>query len=309
AQLEKMYKADELTEETEEIVLRRARNAVERATFLLERAEVFYKRTTAVDLPRQEVSVRESADRVILESSLLLQTLPARLEQTKLEAERAKIARERSEERLADLEVDRKLMTITAPAEGIVYYGRCVDGKWRRGSSAESLANKGMIPANDVFMTIVDPRPLVVRTSVPEKHLADVRPGLQGTATPAGYPELKLPVRLAQIARVPDASTEFNATFKVSLGLEAEPLMPGMTCKMEFTPYRQRRAVVVPPKTVFADEWDAKKQYVWLYREGAKPRRQVVTLGRKTDEKVEILDGVEAGDEILLKAPEDAAKK
>ena len=309
AQLEKMYKADELTEETEEIVLRRARNAVERAKFLLERAEISYQRSTEVELPRREVAVRESADRAILESKLIQETLPLRLEQARLEVEKAKVARERSEERLAELETDRKLMTLAAPAEGIVYYGRCVDGKWRRGSSAESLRSKGSISANDVFMTIVDPRPLVVRTSVPEKHLADVPRGLQGTATPAGFPEMKLPARLERIARVPNADTQFDAIFRVSLNLEAEPLMPGMTCKMDFTPYRQRRALVVPPKAVFTDEWDTKKQYAWLYREGAKPRRQTVVLGRTTDEKAEVLEGLEAGDEILMKAPEDTAKK
>ncbi len=308
-QLEKMYKADELTEETEEIVLRRARNAVERAKFLLDRTEIFHQRTTEIDLPRQETSMQESADRAILAGKLLQETLPLRLEQARLEAEKAKVVRERSEQRLAELEMDHKLMTLAAPAEGVVYYGRCVDGKWRRGSSAESLRSNGSISANDVFMTIVDPRPLVVRASVPEKHLADVPRGLQGTATPAGFPELKLSARLERIDRVPNADTEFDAIFRVSLNLEAEPLMPGMTCKMEFTPYRQRRALTVPPKAVFADDWDVNKQYVWLYREGAKPRRQTVILGRKTDEKAEILEGIEAGDEILLKAPEDAAKK
>jgi len=304
-QLEKMYKEDDLTEETEEIVLQRARNAVERAQFLFERTKILHERTVKVELPRQKIAAEEEAERNILTSELLHATLPLQLEQTRVAVEKAKVAKKRSEERLADLEADHKLMAIKAPAEGIVYYGRCVDGKWRRGSSAESLQRQGSITANDVFMTIVEPRPMVIRTTVAQKHLADVRPGLKGIATSDAVPTLKLPVRLDRIARVPNDGSEFDAVFRVSLDLEADPLMPGMTCKMEFVPYRQRRALAVPSKAVFTDDWDLKKQYVWLYRDGAKPRRQTVVIGRKTDEKTEILEGLEAGDEILLKAPED----
>ena len=304
-QLEKMYKEDDLTEETEEIVLRRARSAVERAQFLFDRAKIFYERTVEVELPRQKIAIEEDAERTSLESELLQVTLPLRLEQARVAVEAAKVAKQRSEERLADLEADHKLMTIKAPAEGIVYYGRCVDGKWRRGSSAESLRRQGSISANDVFMTIVEPRPMDIRATVDQEHLADVRPGLKGIATSDAVPMLKLPVRLDRIARIPSEGTDFDAVFRVSLDLEADSLMPGMTCKMEFTPYRQRRALVVPVKSVFTDDWNLNRQYVWLYRKGAEPRRQTVVLGRTTDEKAEVLEGLEADDEILLKAPED----
>ena len=50
-QLEKMYKADDLTEETEKIVLKRARNTVERAEFSLEREEYDYNLMMKIQLP------------------------------------------------------------------------------------------------------------------------------------------------------------------------------------------------------------------------------------------------------------------
>lgn len=308
-QLERMYDADELTEETEEIVLRRARNALERAEFMLERAELSHERAVEVELPRRDVSVEEAAKRAVLGSELTQATLPLRLEQARVEFEKAKVARERSQERLAKLEADRKLMTLKAPAEGVVYFGRCVDGSWRRGSSAEALRPGGTISANDVFMTVVEPRPLAVRASVAEKHLADLQEGLQGTATPAGFPNMELPVRLTRVAAVPDAGTKFDAVFGVSLDLEADPIMPGMTCSLEFLPYRQRGALVVPSKAVFTDEWNPKERYVWLHREGTKPQRRPVVLGREIDEKTEVLEGLEAGDEILTTAPESGAKE
>src|SRR6185503_13684977 len=51
-QLEKMYKADDLTEETEEIILKRAKNDVDRSQFLTEQARLRHERSTTLDIPR-----------------------------------------------------------------------------------------------------------------------------------------------------------------------------------------------------------------------------------------------------------------
>ena len=64
-QLEKMYKADDITEETEEIVLRRARDTVERAKFAVEVAQLMHDHALKFDLPRREEEVKEAAKRTV----------------------------------------------------------------------------------------------------------------------------------------------------------------------------------------------------------------------------------------------------
>ena len=59
-QLEKMYKADDLTEETEKIVLKRARNTVERDAFWLEREQFDYDQTMKYMLPRTDEQIKEN---------------------------------------------------------------------------------------------------------------------------------------------------------------------------------------------------------------------------------------------------------
>ncbi len=66
-QLEKMYKADDITEETEEIVLRRARDNVEQAKFMLEFAQLNHDHALKFDLPRKEEQVNEAAKRTALD--------------------------------------------------------------------------------------------------------------------------------------------------------------------------------------------------------------------------------------------------
>ena len=51
-QLEKMYKADDLMEDTEEIILKRARDNVERAKFMVQRAKTMRDGMTKLTLPR-----------------------------------------------------------------------------------------------------------------------------------------------------------------------------------------------------------------------------------------------------------------
>jgi len=59
-QLEKMYEADDLTEETEEIILTRQRDAVKRAEFYLETDRRYHDRMLKKTLPRRDVSMKDS---------------------------------------------------------------------------------------------------------------------------------------------------------------------------------------------------------------------------------------------------------
>ena len=62
-QLEKMYRSKDLTEETEEIILRRTRFQVESSEVQLKEAELRRDVTLKVELPRREIKAREAAAR------------------------------------------------------------------------------------------------------------------------------------------------------------------------------------------------------------------------------------------------------
>ncbi len=62
-----MYRSKDLTEETEEIILRRQRFQVESGEFSLKDAQLHRHQTVKVDLPRQEQHVRENAVKVAIE--------------------------------------------------------------------------------------------------------------------------------------------------------------------------------------------------------------------------------------------------
>jgi HlyD family secretion protein len=305
-QLEKMYKADDITEETEEIVLKRARDTVEKAKFMVEYAQVNHDRVLKFLLPRAEDTVKESASRKSLDWEKNKVQLPLAVQKQQLELEKLRVQRERTDERLKKLLGDRELLTVKSPADGIVYYGKCVRGRFSDSTSlADSLRRNGAIMPNQVVMTVVQPRPMFIRAAAAEDQLHDLPPNLKGVATPTGYPDLKLSATIDDVGDVPTAPGSFDARLSVSLDRKAKRLMPGMTCKVKLVPYLKKDALTVPPKTVSTDELDDQKQFVYVLDKDGKPQKRDVEVGKKTDKQVEILTGLTEGDKVLLEAPKD----
>jgi multidrug resistance efflux pump len=300
-QLEKMYKADDITEETEEIVLRRARNSLEQAKFAAEIAQIVYDNTIKFALPRKDLEVRETTQRTVLgwEKEKMMQ--PLALDKQRLELERLRMQRKQSEERLARLEADRGLMTIRSGIDGVVYYGKLNRG---RPADAEALSDalspQGKIQPNQVVMTVVSPRPMRVRATAAEALLHDLRPGMNATAVPTGFPDLELPASLDRVSDVPIAPGQFDAAFNLSLKEKIKLLMPGMTCKLKLVPYFKADAIRVQAKSLVPDELDEDKFSVKVLKDDGTQVDRPVKLGRKTDKYVEILEGLSEGEKVVL---------
>jgi len=308
-QLEKMYKADDLTEETEEIVLRRQRNAVESAEFMLDLARMDRNETFEVEIPRRNESLEQSRERLELLAARAKATLPTALDQQRRELAKAKLERTKDEQKLKMLLADRESLSVRAPADGVVYYGRFVRGKWSGPeTAAETLRRGGSIGKNTVVMTIVALRPMSIRAAVSESDLEKIHPGLKGTARPAAYPDLRLDATLARVDAIPSASDSFDAKIDVSLDggdKRTASLVPGMACTVKMVSYLDKRALVAPAKAVFREDLDEDQRYVFLARKEGKPEKRSVTVGKQSEDKVEIVRGLAEGDEVMLERPKE----
>lgn len=302
-QLEKMYKADDLTEETEEIILKRQRHAVERARFYLELAKNRYDETMNVYLPRDKESMQVSNELYQMQMDRTKAVLPINLKQERIALEKLKVEQKRDKEKFEELKKDRDLMTLTAPASGIVYYGKCVRGKWSGATTvAEKLEPEASVSPG-TLMTIVSPRPLQIRAEVSESDLHWVHEGMNGTVKPKALPDARARATIVERDQIPGVDGKFAATFRVGLNEEMDPIMPGMDCKVELVPYLKKRTLVIPAKAMKTDEVDDTRHYVQLINDAGKPVKQAVTIGKKKDDLVEILDGLAKGDKILAEYP------
>lgn len=304
-QLEQMYKADDLTEETEEIILKRARRSVESAQFFLETSTIRTARTLKTTLPREEIQLKEAARKQTLTLEKAESSLPNQLKQKEIGLLKLIDGLEKSELRFEQLKQDREQMTVKSPIDGIVYYGSCVRGKWSPTATvAKQLREGGTLAANQVFMTIVQTRPMLVRASLPEKELHHIRPGVKGKAVPTAFPNAKLPITVDSISQLPIDGGSFDVRIRFDPQDKAtERIVPGMSCSVTLVAYQKRNAVTVPPSAVFSDELNEDQKFVYVPTIGGTHVMRDVVVGKTTDKAIEILEGLEPGEKILLEEP------
>jgi HlyD family secretion protein len=303
-QLEKMYRSKDLTEETEEIILRRQRNEVEYYTFVVKQADMRRDQFLNIDLPRRVERIKEEVTRTTLAWDKAKIILPMQLQKSKLGLEKAKYERARTAERLANLKADRELFVVKSPADGMVYYGRSTQGNFSSaGGLLSRLQKGGMIMSDEVIMTIVQPRPLFVRATADERECQQVTAGAACKIVPTASPDTKLDGKIEKVSAAPIAPGNYEVRANVEVGKAT--IYPGMGCSVKLTPYVKEDAIVVPNGYVFADDLDEDKMHVFIWRsEPGKFEKKSVTTGKKSGGKVEITGGLKAGDEIAQSKPE-----
>jgi len=307
-QLQKMYEADEITEETEEIVLRRQRFAVETAELVLELGKANRDYTLNVAMPRSDQYYATALEEAELAYKQAKTAKEIGMTRKSYDLEKKRDARARSVERHGKLLSDKGLMVIRAPTDGVAYYGSCVKGKWSQVTSLKAkLKPFGTASVNTVLMTIVKPGALFVESSLPEKELPDFKAGLKATVIPTADKELEMEGKVAQVATIPEASNKFAVDVDIDTAKLPEWLVAGMTCDVKVVTYENKEALVVPLDLVQTDEDDEKIKYVMLVDpdEEEEPARRKVKLGRKKDKLVEVLKGLEEGDEIIKEEKKD----
>lgn len=309
-QLERMYRDDDLTEETEEIILKRTREQVEFSKFNLERTQVRIDRQLKHEIPQEHKTLTEAAQRQHLSLAKSELTLPILAQKKRLEVDKAKAEFKHASEELKRLEEDRGLMVVRSPIAGVVYYGAATRGKWPTQSSMDTLskqlASGGKITSGQVVMTIVQPRPLEILASLEEKNLHLVTEGISGFVVPTGLPNLHLPAKVQSVSPIPVAAGTFDCQISVKLDNQATRLMPGMACTVKLLAYQNDQALTVPEGAVFSEPTNPNSRFVYLTRKGSDPEKRTVKVGHSSDKNLEITAGLKAGDEILLEQPKQS---
>jgi len=299
-QLKKMYQADDLVEDTEEIVLRRQQDMVDSAAHALGRVQTEQERKTAIDLPRALHALTLARDQKARELAHLQVVLPLTLRKKELEAAKLEQDQAKASDELDKARADLAAANQAAPFDGIVYWGKCAGGRWpAREAVAGKLAGGATVKGEDVLLTIADPSKLVVRASVAEGRLRLLAPAQKGRATAEYCADQPLAVRLERLGDTPEAPGKFEAVFR-PLGPLPAGLLPGMSCAVRVEVYSKKDALTVPAAFV-APSIERADQGVVLVRQGGKTVKRTVKLGRCDDGRIEIVEGLKAGETVAKK--------
>lgn len=298
-QLTQMYQADDLTEDTEEIILTRQKDAVASAEFALRMETLAHTRTLEVKLPRETITLADHERNTAATLAKSELEFPRSIELKKIEVESLKISTQREKDNLAELEQDRKLFEIKAPAEGIFYHAPIENGRWSPNPELiENLVIHGNPPINRPFATFVPSAVKLVFVGFPDETSArSLKPELTGTAIFAGREDMEIPVSLTKLAAVPAPDGNYRAELSATWPKDW-PAVIGTTASIRIIAYQKQDAIAIPTKalTHTADAWTVEVKLA-----DGKTEPRPVKRGRISGDLTEILSGLEIGQVVIAR--------
>jgi cobalt-zinc-cadmium efflux system membrane fusion protein len=152
-----------------------------------------------------------------------------------------------------------------------------------------------MADPSTTLLTIVDPRTLCVDAEVYERDLAKLRTGQEVSVTVPAYPGQTFRGRIGYIGDEVKAETR-TITVRTEVENAAERLKPGMYADVKLFLEEEAPALALPDRAVLDNLGE--KMIFLKTAEGYLP--QAVEVGTRQGGYVEIVRGLERGDEVVV---------
>lgn len=188
---------------------------------------------------------------------------------------------------------------VIAPGDGTVLTVPVVEG--------QVVISAASVNSGTILMTIANLSKLIVETHVNQVDVAKLMLKQEVTLSAESIKDETIDAIITFIAPV---ATVKNAVkgFQVQAVIErpTQRLRPGMTVQMTVPIANAEGVLAVPVAAVFRGEGNSRVVYV---REGEKTEQRKVKIGVSNTEHAQILQGVKAGEQILLNEPERGSQK
>jgi hypothetical protein len=177
-------------------------------------------------------------------------------------------------------------------------------GHWR--GDDESPPQVGTeVPRNRTVMILPDVSQMVAAVKVNEALSGLICPGQQATIAPDALPDTVLSGEVLNIGVLAETGgwrdpnrRDYTVRIMLRDGKELG-LKPSMACKAQIAVGRVADALHVPIQAVFHD---GRRSYVYVNGVGGYAQR-AVQVGRASALYVEVLDGLDEGDRVLVREP------
>ncbi len=202
-QLKKMYKSEELTNATADIVVKRALRTLEvsQARLAMTRAQADKFKTYEYPIARQKPIDGQTSAHLSLRQLQLAQAQGEILRKAALVTSQA--ALDDARRKVADLAADAESLTVRAPTDGTVAYGPFTQGAFQADPKSLRIGEK--VGPQQVLMTLYSPGKLEARVDLPEAKFAKLRPGVAAIVRSEAFPDIQLHGVCEPAVRIPSA--------------------------------------------------------------------------------------------------------
>jgi multidrug efflux pump subunit AcrA (membrane-fusion protein) len=279
----------------------------------LEKAELALQRSkTELELFRDYEFPKEAEKMLSRYEEALLSLIRTKREEM---AKMSQIyARYRSAKRRYDLELKKRAnleeqvasCIIRAELPGLVAYGGAQENYYTS-RYYEGISEGATLKTGQPIITIPDMSKLGVEVNIHESHIKKIELGQKVYITAESVPDKTLEGKIAKVAVLPDSNaSRYNPSLKVypaTVEIEGthEFLKPGMSAKVEIIVSELEDVNFIPVQSVFVEE----DEHFVFRSDGNNYERHPVKVGAHNNDFIEVVEGLDAGDEVLLKMPDD----
>lgn len=209
--------------------------------------------------------------------------------------------------KLADVNQQIEFATVRAQRPGLVVYGGANQNSSRwRGSNQEAIQEGATVSERQAILTIPDLREMAVKVNIHESAVQRVGVGQRVRVSVDAFPDDPLTGVVSRVAVVADSANSFmNPDLKVyptTIKIDGthEWLRPGMSAEVEIIVDRLSDVIYVPVQAV---TYFDNRRVVYVAGRG-KPERREVEVGAFSESFIEIVSGLEEGENVLLLPPQ-----
>ena len=191
---------------------------------------------------------------------------------------------------------------ITAERPGLVVYG----GDERNWRGDDQIQEGATVRERQEIITIPDMTEMAMKVKIHESAIKAIEKGQKATIALDAYPERELTGEVIKVAVLPDSQSRWMnpdvKVYEVMVGIDGvhDWLKPGMSAQVVILVKELRDIVYVPIQAVVPSRGD---RVCYIARPG-KPERRVVRTGEFNNDFIEIKEGLEEGEEVLLRSPQ-----
>ncbi len=308
-QLTQLYKERQLHTATENILIDRQRHDLDET------------RRSAVKSAREfELWQKYDKDIEVLDKQLEFDDKDAEVKKGDIQAAserkekeaavaKAERALGKAKEKVAELDADVASLRVLAPRDGIVFYGSIgfespsdfviigMDG------DTDEMKIGGRVRTHSVLMTVASMEHLSIRMQALEGDIQYLKEGLPILIRPDAFPALAVDGELTKVDQVASRTGFFSDVRQFTVRGKYEKSFPqlrsGMNCRVTVKADSVPECLQVPVLAVFSEGGE----HYCLVVEAGKTSKRGVHIGATNGTRVEIQEGLQAGEKVALHDP------
>lgn len=180
---------------------------------------------------------------------------------------------------------DHPLLSLSSPINGVVVEKNVSQGE--------------VVGPEKILFTIADLSTLWVVVDIYEKDISRLKTGMSVKVAVTAFPDKDFRGKISYIGDVVDEKTR-TVKARVTIDNSAGLLKPGMfaTVTIDAKGSNEERVIAIPQEAVLMD---GTERYVFVQAAPDRFKRVTVRIGRTFGKKIEIIEGLKEGDEIVVK--------